>query len=41
MFWLVLYDLVDDYLERRPPLRERHLANVRQAHETADGQPLP
>ena len=29
MYWLLLYDLVDDYLERRRPLRERHLALAR------------
>ncbi len=22
MYWLLFYDLVDDYLDRRPPLRE-------------------
>lgn len=26
MFWALLYDLVDDYLERRMPLRPAHLA---------------
>ena len=25
MHWLLLYDLVDDYLERRTPLRPEHL----------------
>ena len=25
MYWLLFYDLVDDYLERRAPLREQHL----------------
>ena len=30
---LLLYDLVDDYLERRAPLRESHLALARQARE--------
>jgi uncharacterized protein len=25
MHWLLLYDLVDDYLERRAPLRPEHL----------------
>ena len=29
MYWLLLYDLVDDYLERRVPLRERHLGLAR------------
>jgi uncharacterized protein YciI len=36
MYWLLFYDLVDDYLERRPPLRERHLANVRNAVEKGE-----
>jgi uncharacterized protein len=26
MYWVLLYDLVDDYLERRGPLRGEHLA---------------
>ena len=25
MYWLLIYDLVDDYLERRAPLRGEHL----------------
>lgn len=25
MYWLLLYDLVDDYLDRRAPLRGAHL----------------
>jgi hypothetical protein len=29
--WLLLYDLVDDYLERRGPLRDEHLALARAA----------
>jgi hypothetical protein len=33
VYWLLLYDLVDDYLERRVPLRESHLALARAAHE--------
>jgi uncharacterized protein YciI len=32
MFWLLLYDLADDYLERRPPLRSVHLALAKAAH---------
>jgi uncharacterized protein YciI len=36
MYWLLLYDLVDDYLERRPPLRERHLVQVRNAFEKGE-----
>ena len=30
--YLLLYDLVPDYLERRVPLREEHLKLVRAAH---------
>jgi uncharacterized protein YciI len=29
---LLMYDLVDDYLERRPAFREEHLALAREAH---------
>lgn len=25
MYWILFYDLVDDYLERRAPLRDQHL----------------
>lgn len=32
MHWLLLYDLVDDYLERRVPLRPEHLGLVQAAH---------
>jgi uncharacterized protein YciI len=33
MYWLLFYDLVDDYLERRAPLRDAHLSLAAQAHE--------
>jgi uncharacterized protein YciI len=36
MYWLLLYDLVDDYLDRRPPLRDEHLGLARAAHERGD-----
>jgi uncharacterized protein YciI len=36
MHWLLLYDVVEDYLERRAPLREAHLALVRATHERGD-----
>ena len=36
MYWLLTYDLVDDYLERRAPLREAHLALVRAAHDRGE-----
>jgi uncharacterized protein len=32
VYWLLLYDVVDDYTERRAPLRDRHLALARAAH---------
>jgi uncharacterized protein YciI len=32
MYWLLLYDLVDDYLDRRPPLRDEHLGLATAAH---------
>ena len=32
MHWLLLYDLVDDYLERRAPLRPEHLGLAEAAH---------
>ncbi len=36
MYWLLMYDLVDNYLERREPLREAHLALVRSAHQRGE-----
>ena len=36
MYWLLFYDLVDDYLERRSPLRENHLAKVRNAQQNGE-----
>ena len=36
MYWLLLYDLVDDYLDRRPPLRDEHLGLARAAHERGE-----
>ena len=32
MRWVLLYDLVDDYLDRRPALRAQHLELARAAH---------
>jgi uncharacterized protein len=32
MYWLLLYDYVDDMAERRAPFREAHLARVGEAH---------
>jgi uncharacterized protein YciI len=36
MYFLLLYDLVDDYLERRAPLRNDHLALARAAYERGE-----
>ena len=33
---MLLYDLVDDYLERRAALREEHLGLARTAHERGE-----
>jgi uncharacterized protein YciI len=34
--FLLLYDVVDDYLERRAPLRAAHLAHARRALERGE-----
>jgi uncharacterized protein YciI len=36
VFWLLLYDLVDDYLDRRAPLRPEHLGMATAAHERGE-----
>ena len=36
MYWLLLYDLVDDYLERREALRPEHLGVAEAAHERGE-----
>jgi uncharacterized protein len=36
MHLVLLYDLVDDYLERRAALREEHLGLARAAHERGE-----
>lgn len=36
MYWLLLYDLVADYLDRRAPLRDEHLGMARAAHERGE-----
>ena len=36
MYWLLLYELVDDYVERRAPLRDEHLGRARAAHERGE-----
>ena len=43
-WWLLQYDLVDDYLERRAALREEHLSLATAAHERGEpvlAGPLP
>ncbi len=32
MYYALLYETVDDYLHRRQPFREAHLAHAEQAH---------
>lgn len=32
VYWLLFYDVVPDYVERRRPWRARHLALAREAH---------
>ena len=34
--WLLFYDYVGDYLERRTPLREEHFGLARDAHERGE-----
>jgi uncharacterized protein YciI len=36
MYLVLEYDLVDDYLERRPEFREEHLGLARAAHERGE-----
>ena len=36
MHWLLFYDVVDDYVERRAPLRAEHLALAQAAHERGE-----
>jgi uncharacterized protein len=36
MYWLLFYDLPDDYLDRRTPLRDEHLGLARAAHERGE-----
>lgn len=35
-YWLLLYDVVDDYVARRAPLRADHLARATAAHERGE-----
>jgi uncharacterized protein len=34
MYFVLFYDTVDNFVDRRQPYREEHLARVRQAHES-------
>lgn len=36
MHLALIYELVDDYVERRAPLREEHLGLARAAHDAGD-----
>ena len=36
MYYLLLYDVVEDYLERRAPLRDSHLSQAREAQERGE-----
>jgi uncharacterized protein len=36
VYYILLYDLVDDYIERRAPLRDAHLGLAREAHERGE-----
>ena len=36
MHFLLLYDVVDDYVERRAPYRTQHLSLIRQAHDRGE-----
>lgn len=36
MYWLLFYDVVDDYIERRVPLRDAHLSLARAAKERGE-----
>ena len=36
MHLALIYELVDDYLDRRPPLREEHLGLARAAHDRGE-----
>ena len=36
VYYLLLYELVDDYMERRPAFREEHLTLAREANERGE-----
>ena len=35
-YWLLMYELVDDYLDRREPLLPEHLALAQKAHQRGE-----
>jgi hypothetical protein len=35
-YWVLLYDVVDDYVERRTPLRAEHLGLAQAAHDRGE-----
>lgn len=36
MYYILFYDVVDDFINRRAPLRESHLKLAREAHERGE-----
>jgi uncharacterized protein YciI len=36
MYYMLLYEVVDDFINRRAPFREEHLGIVRKAHERGE-----
>jgi uncharacterized protein len=36
VYYLLQYEVVDDYTERRPPFREQHLKLAREAHDRGE-----
>jgi uncharacterized protein YciI len=36
MYYLLLYDVVEDFIARRAPFRDAHLKLIRDAHERGD-----
>ena len=36
MYWLLFYDVVDDYMDRRGEYRDEHLSLARAAHERGE-----
>ncbi len=36
MYYMLLYEVVDDFINRRAPFREEHLGMVQKAHERGE-----